>query len=90
MSGSSASVCGAAVMQRLTRPYAALGDRLRELREARGLTQTQLAYRVGSTQTVVSRYELGHVRPPRPRLGQLAALLGADEGELAQLAGYEC
>lgn len=73
----------------LNRPYAALGGRLQSLRLARGLSQRELARGVGVTQHVISGYEHGAFRPTRHRLGQLAAVLGADEGELVRLAGYQ-
>lgn len=40
----------------------AIGRRLREIRKSRGLTQTELASKVGLTQTLVSDYEIGRLR----------------------------
>jgi transcriptional regulator with XRE-family HTH domain len=40
------------------------GDRLKELREAAGLTQTQLAERAGLTKATVSRLEQGLRKEP--------------------------
>ena len=37
-----------------------IGERLRRIRKARGLTQVQLAQRSGVMQQVISRYESGH------------------------------
>jgi len=49
-----------------------LGDRIRELRKARGLTQEQLAEMVGVEQKHVSRLELGKSFPTIERLEKLA------------------
>jgi len=40
----------------------AIGSRLRELRKARGLTQVELAQKLGMVQPVLSRYEQGEIR----------------------------
>jgi transcriptional regulator with XRE-family HTH domain len=39
-----------------------IGKRLRELRKERGLTQVEVAERLGIQQALLSAYELGHVR----------------------------
>ena len=54
---------------------AAIGDRLRELRDARGLTQEAVAEALGLQQAgTVSRYEGGHHDLSLSRLRQLAVL----------------
>lgn len=47
---------------------------IRSWRQHAGLTQAQLARRVGTTQSAVSRWEHGH---DEPRLGTLASILRA-------------
>jgi transcriptional regulator with XRE-family HTH domain len=62
-----------------------LGRRLRELRQAAGLTGAQLAERLGSSQSAVSRYELGQMVPPADVVDQWAEAVGATAEEHAEL-----
>jgi len=55
----------------------ALGAQMRELRAARGLTQAQLAERMGTTQSVVARLEAGDRVPTLVTLERVAAALDA-------------
>lgn len=50
--------------------------RIRELREAAGLTQTALALRVGVSRQAVNQWELGTTWPSSQLLPVLAATLG--------------
>jgi transcriptional regulator with XRE-family HTH domain len=60
-----------------------LGQRLRRARQANGLTLTQLAARVGSTQPTLSRIERGQGAGPKWELvAELASVLGLDLREL--------
>src|SRR5256714_9978080 len=59
-----------------------LGDRLRQLRVAAGLTQTDLAGDRFSKE-YVSQIERGKTRPTRETIGWLAERLGVDPGFLA-------
>ncbi|HZU75610.1 MAG TPA: helix-turn-helix transcriptional regulator [Dehalococcoidia bacterium] len=61
------------------RPYLdALGERLRELREAAGLSAPELAARVGTTRSHIHKLEAGK-HAPRPEMAaRLAAALGVD------------
>src|SRR5436305_10003308 len=59
----------------------ALSDRLRELRERAGLSQSQLAVKVGRTQATVSLWESGKRMPTVPDLVVLARELGVEPGE---------
>jgi transcriptional regulator with XRE-family HTH domain len=54
------------------------GIRLRELREAAGLTQQQLADRVGCTWEAVSRWERGAREPGWSQVVAICAALGTD------------
>jgi UDP-N-acetylglucosamine 1-carboxyvinyltransferase len=57
----------------MTRP--ALGQFIRQRREAQGLTQTQLADRLGTHQTLVSAWERGRLTPDANKLARVAELL---------------
>ena len=57
----------------------ALGQAVYDRRIALGISQSELARRAGTTQTVISRLEGGAVTPTLPLLHRLA---GALEGEL--------
>jgi transcriptional regulator with XRE-family HTH domain len=39
-----------------------LGKRIARLRKSRGLTQTELAQKIGITRDLVGAYEIGHIR----------------------------
>jgi predicted transcriptional regulator len=58
----------------------ALGQAVYDRRIALGISQSELARRAGTTQTVISRLEGGAVTPTLPLLHRLA---GALEGELS-------
>ncbi len=55
-----------------------IGEEVRRLREAAGLSQRELAERMGSSQSVVARLEAGGVEPTLATLDRVAAALGAD------------
>jgi ribosome-binding protein aMBF1 (putative translation factor) len=55
-----------------------LGKTVRQLREARGWTQTELAAAAGMIQSAVARFEAGGTIPTLPVLDRLAAALDAD------------
>ena len=54
----------------------ALGWRILLLRRRQGLSQTDLALRIGSTRAQISRYERGAYEPRAEMLGRLADALG--------------
>jgi transcriptional regulator with XRE-family HTH domain len=56
--------------------------RVKELREARGLTVTQLAERAGCATSTIIRLERGNGRPNRTDLERFAAALGVMVEEL--------
>jgi ribosome-binding protein aMBF1 (putative translation factor) len=55
-----------------------LAFEIRELREARGLSQRELAERVGTTQSAIARLEAGNISPSLPTLDRVAEALGAE------------
>lgn len=54
-----------------------LGRQVRELREAHGLSQRQLAERMHTTQSVIARLEAGGSKPSISTLERVANALGA-------------
>ncbi len=64
------------------------GERVRELRRARGLTQRDLAKKAGISYAYVSKLETGSMSPPRHKVIQsLAKMLGATDKETDELFG---
>jgi PAS domain S-box-containing protein len=64
------------------------GQRLRELRQAKGMTQEGLAQRTAISTTYVSKLETGVVPPPRQKIIlALAKALGVDKSEQDDLFG---
>lgn len=59
------------------------GARLRELREAAGLTQEDLAQRTGLQYQSIARYERGAVEPTWPIVLKLANALGVELNDFA-------
>lgn len=53
-----------------------LGDKLRDLRNERNLSQAQLAKRIGVTSSTIALYETGERLPSLPRLIALSRSLG--------------
>jgi transcriptional regulator with XRE-family HTH domain len=53
-----------------------MGLKLRELREAVGITQRELAERLGGQQPAIARLENGHVKPDVVTLERIALALG--------------
>lgn len=52
------------------------GGRVRSLRESAGLTQEELAHKMGLTRPAVGRWEAGRAKPRLDKLEQLASILG--------------
>jgi len=66
------------------------GDRVRELRIRAGLTQSQVAERIGVSNTYVSALESGRkAAPPHAVVVALSTCLAVDEAELWRLARAE-
>lgn len=57
-------------------------NRVRELREAKGLSQATLANAMGVTQTIVSRIEIGKQSLSEVQMAQIAVELGVHPAEL--------
>jgi len=72
-------------MPRKVAPSSAFGKRLMEARLARGLTQAQLAEKIGSTQRMVSHYETVAEYPPAAVIVDLAKALDVSADSLLGL-----
>jgi len=59
-----------------------VGTRIRAVRQARGLSQTQLAVMIGITEQSVAKIERGKFRPSASTLARLAAVLDVALAEL--------
>jgi transcriptional regulator with XRE-family HTH domain len=55
-----------------------LAERVRQVRERLGITQAELAARIGSTQPAIARLEAGGVSPSLATLRRIAAALGME------------
>jgi len=73
-------------MGRPDEPQPALGKAIRQLREQRGTTQEALAFEAGVTTGTLSLIERGQSNPAWGTVKAIAAALGVDIGDLAQLA----
>ena len=62
--------------------FAALGQRVADLRQARGMTQSELAQALGLRQQVIATYELATRRLPASLLVPLSDLFGVTIEEL--------
>jgi transcriptional regulator with XRE-family HTH domain len=73
-------------MAKKTKPGSEFGERLMRLRLERGLTQTQLAEKIGSTQRAISSYETVLEFAPTAVVIRIAKVLGVSADELLGLA----
>jgi ribosome-binding protein aMBF1 (putative translation factor) len=55
-----------------------LAFEIRALREKKGLSQRELAERIGTTQSAIARLEAGNISPSLPTLDKIAHALGAE------------
>jgi transcriptional regulator with XRE-family HTH domain len=62
-----------------------IGHRLRELRESRGMTQTELAEKLNIKQVLVSAYECGRVRMHGALIAAFAKALDVSADEILTL-----
>jgi transcriptional regulator with XRE-family HTH domain len=75
-----------AIMARSKKLHAHFGERLARLRKAKGLTQRQLAAKLGASQRVITYYENESAYPPAHLLPKLAAVFGVGVEELLDAA----
>ena len=59
-----------------------LGSRIRQARDRAGLTQEQLAERIGVSRTAIARYESGEIEPKLHNLAAIAMALSVSCDEL--------
>jgi len=64
--------------------FKTFGQRLTDMRKARGLTQAALGEALGLDQTAVASYEIGRRRVPLSLLAPLAKALGVSVAELVE------
>ncbi len=74
------------VMSRQKASPSVFGSRLIAARRARGVTQTQLADAIGSTQRAISYYEAEGGNPPMEVAAKIAKALGTTADDLLGLA----
>lgn len=67
---------------RAAAPAKAMGERVRTLRLARGLSQEELGERSGLHRTYIGHLERGEVNASLLNICKVAGALGADAGEL--------
>lgn len=60
-----------------------LKDRIAKIRRMRGLTQAELAEKLGVSARAVQNYEAGTRTPKRDTIAKIAEILGVDENALA-------
>lgn len=53
-----------------------IGSKLKSLRKSKGMTQEQVAIKVGITRSTISNYEIGRRTPHLTELQQLAGVFG--------------
>jgi len=62
--------------------------RIRELREARGLSQEQLAQAIGTTNQTISNYETGTTEPDIDAITKLCQFFNVTAGYLLNIEKY--
>lgn len=69
------------IVAKKKKPASGFGARLYALREAAGLTQEELAKRVGVKRLTLIRYESGETEPGYTIIGKLAQALGVEPNQ---------
>ena len=59
-------------------------NRIKEFLEIKGMSQTDLAHKLGKSFNMVNLYATNKVQPPIPVLYEIADILGIDVRELLQ------
>lgn len=59
-------------------------NRIKEFLEVKGMSQTDLAHKLGKSFNMVNLYATNKVQPPIPVLYEIANILGIDVRELLQ------
>ena len=72
-------------VQRLVRPLARFGQRLREVREQERMTQAELAQKAGMTAMHVSHFECGRRLPSLENFAAMMRVLGDHSEYLLEL-----
>lgn len=62
-----------------------IGERIKELREEKGMTQMELAERMNCTRSMIHAYESGTRKPKIEMIGRFAEGLGCDVAELVDI-----
>ncbi len=57
-------------------------NKIKEILEVKGLSQTELAYKLGKSFNMVNLYATNKIQPPIPVLYQIAEILNIDVREL--------
>lgn len=65
-----------------------LGERIRKLREERGMTQDELGKKLGVQKSTISMYEHGHREPAIQKLIALSTLFDIDMNELLGIGAF--
>jgi len=66
-----------------------VGDRIKQLRDARALTQEEVAEKAGITVAALSRIERNNAEPRPTTRRKLARALGVDPEDLVQVGGSD-
>ena len=61
-----------------------LGDRIREIRKDKGISQLQLAHKINKDQQSIQRLEAGNINPTFYYLNEIALGLGISVEELVK------
>ncbi len=67
-----------------------VGRRIRKIREARNLTLSQAAERIGTSAEMLQRYETGQRKPKKGRLEEIASALGVSSMALSDPVLSNC
>jgi transcriptional regulator with XRE-family HTH domain len=73
------------LVRRRSTVHESFGERLARLRKERGITQVELAEKVGLAQPNISDYERGRFQPSAPLIIKLVAILGVSADDLLGL-----